>query len=233
MEAASFDAGARATKGSRENDCSAERKCVCRVRLRGIDVHPFVPFKNRRIKPGAIRKQRVVIQRCNSRFQVKTSAHWNRNHFVTVWRYNAGELKDPFGISARGESHKKFSTDAQNVSPFDRAGKLDVCKLAKRRQRGCDGSGFAAAGFRAERKDDRQFIEHQSGIFDKHGVGKFGFSRQRNNAGAKQCEQLFVRMMLLVCDCQINRLARDETEFTAGEGRTDGASDDCKHGHKI
>ena len=147
-----------------------------------------------------------------------------------MWRYNAGELKDPFGVSARGESHKKFSTDAQNVSPFDRAGKLDVCKLAKRRQRGCDGSGFAAARFRAERKDHRQFIQHQRGIFDKHGVGKFGFSGQGNDAGAKRCEQLFVRMMLLVCDSEIDRLSRDETEFAAGERGTDGASDDGKHG---
>jgi hypothetical protein len=40
-------------------------------------------------------------------------------------------------------------------------------------------------------------------------------------------------MMLLVCDSEIDRLARDETKFAAGERRTDGASDDGKHGDKI
>jgi len=42
---------------------------------------------------------------------------------------------------------------------------------------------LAATGIRSQRQDDRQFIENDGGVFDKHGVRKIGLGGKRNNAG--------------------------------------------------
>jgi len=40
-------------------------------------------------------------------------------------------------------------------------------------------------------------------------------------------------VMLLQCDFEINRLARNETKFTVDERRTDSSGDGSKHDKKI
>src|SRR5207302_8078517 len=81
---------------------------------------------------------------------------------------------------------------------------------------------LATASLRSERKDHRQFIENDGGIFDEHGVGKSGFGRKRNNAGAQFAEQLLVIMMLLLGRGQIDGLAVDEGKLAMDDGWADG-----------
>jgi len=163
---------------SRENDVRAERKCVCRVRAPRDRRPPIRTLQNRRIKPGAIRSSVLLSSDVTADFGEDHPAHWNGNHFVTVRRCDAGKLKNSFAVSACGESHKKFFDRAQNVNPLRSCREALTCaSLRKRRQRGCDGSGFAGGGFPCREERRPPFIEHQSGIFDQTWSGKFGFQQ--------------------------------------------------------
>src|SRR6266487_4461391 len=108
----------------------------------------------------------------------------------------------------------------KDVATLKSAGKNDVFELSIFRERLRQRGGFAAAGLRAQRQDHRQFIENNSGIFDKHGIRKIGLGRKRNNAGAETFEKLLIGMMLLPRSGETDRLTIDEGEFTIDNGRT-------------
>src|ERR1041385_568548 len=114
---------------------------------------------------------------------MKATGSGDGEHFVVVRRDDAGKLRDACGVAARGEPDEEFATEAENVAAFGHAGKLDVFEFAKWLEGGGDGRSFAAAAFGAEREDDGEFIEHESRVFDEHGVGKIGLGGQRDDAG--------------------------------------------------
>ena len=89
-----------------------------------------------------------------------------------------------------------------------------------------------AAGFRSERKDYRQFIENDGGIFHKHGVGKVRLGGERNNADTQPFEQLFVSAVLSLGCRQVDGLAVDERKFAMNYSWTDGARDGSKHDNR-
>src|SRR5258707_3082808 len=105
---------------------------------------------------------------------METSGDRNVDHFVAIRGNDAGQLRNSFDVAARSKTNIKFASEAENIAAFDGSGKLDTREWSKRCKRSSDGSGFAAPRFRAERKNDRQFVEHQRGIFHKHGIGQSG-----------------------------------------------------------
>ena len=163
---------------------------------------------------------------------METSGCRNADDLVVVRSNDAGQLRNSCRVAARGETDKKFAAETENVAAFDGTGKFDPKEFAKWGERGGDGCGFAAAGFRAERKNDRQFVQHQGGIFHKHGIGEFGFGGKRNDACTELGKQIFVFVMLSLRDREIDRLARDETKFTISKRGTDRSRDGGKHGEK-
>jgi len=60
MEATRFDACAGAWEGSGKNDGACECQGVGGVRLRGIDIDPFMARERSGVKPGAVGKERVA-----------------------------------------------------------------------------------------------------------------------------------------------------------------------------
>ena len=228
-EAVRFDASARSRERCGEDDRSAKRQRVGGVRLGGIDVDTFIFSKRSGVEPDAVREKRIAAEAGNSGFQMKAASDGNDDDFVAAWSKNGRELADAFGVAALCEADKKFSADAKDIATLKSAGKNDVFELSIFRERLRQRGGFAAAGLRAQRQDHRQFIENNSGIFDKHGIRKIGLGRKRNNAGAETFEKLLIGMMLLPRSGETDRLTIDEGEFTIDNGRTDGACDGSEH----
>src|SRR5258708_3792283 len=180
-----------------------------------------------------IGEKRVVVERRDGRFQVETSGNRNADDFVADRSNDRGQLRNSLGVAARGETDKKFAAEAQNVAAFASARKLNIGEGTEGRKSGGNSCGLAAASVAAEWKDDRQFVKHQGGIFDKHGIGESGFGGKRDDARAELAEKFFVIVMLLLCDRQVDWLARDEAKFTLSERGTDAASDGDQHDEKI
>ena len=229
VEAMRFDASARARERCGEDDRAAKGQRVGGVRLGGIDVDTFIFSERSGVEPGAVREKRIAAEAGNGGFQMKAASDGNDDDFVGVRSKNGRELADAFGVAALREADKKFSADAKDVAALKSPGKNDVLELSKFRERLRKRGGFTAAGLRAQRQDHRQFIENDSGIFDKHGIRKIGLGSKRNKAGAETFEKLLIGMMLLPRSGEINRLAIDEREFTIDNGRTDGACDGSEH----
>src|SRR5579871_4017290 len=78
-------------------------------------------------------------------------------------------------------------------------------------------------------KDHGEFVEHDCGIFDKHGVWKTWFGGQRVDMDAELGEEMFIGSVLCLGFNDVDRLAIDEGEFAIGKGRADGARDGMKH----
>ena len=228
-EAVRFDAGVRARERCGEDDRAAKGQRVGGVRLGGIDVDTAVFSERSGIEPGAVRENRIAAEAGNGGFQMKAASDGNDDDFVGVRSKNGRELADAFGVAALREADKKLSADAKDVAALKSAGKSDVFELSKFREHLRKRGGFTAAGLRAQRQDHRQFIENDSGIFDKHGIRKIGLGGKRNNAGAQVFEKLLIGMMLLPRCHEIDRLTIDEGEFTIDNGRTDGACDGSEH----
>jgi hypothetical protein len=94
---------------------------------------------------------------------------------------------------------EQFPSEAQDVAAFQHARKLGhiaACEKASGRPREMllrDG------GFRCHGKNHCKFAEHESGIFDKHGIRQLRFRAKRNDAGAEVGEKFFVGMVLGLC----------------------------------
>lgn len=233
VEPASLNTGTSRFERGWKNNGIAECERIGSVRLGWIDVHPVVSREKRRIKPGAIGEESVVRESGDGRFEMQTAGHWHADDLVAMRRNNAGQLRDAFGIAASGEANIKFAAETKNVASLDGAGKLDVFEPAKRFECSGDGGGFWAPGFSAERKNNSQFVEHQGGVLDEHGVREIGFGRKRDDARAESAEEILVGVMLCVGFGEIDGLASNETEFALRKCRTDGASNGGKHGERI
>ena len=88
---------------------------------------------------------------------------------------------------------------------------------------------FPAARFGSKRQDDSQFIENDSGIFDKHGIRKIGLSGEGNDAGSKFGEKVFIGVVLLLGNRQADGATVDKGKFTVDDRGTDGARDGGEH----
>src|SRR6266700_7979264 len=224
-----FDASSRARERCGEDDRAAKGQRVGGVGLGGIDVDAFIFSERSGIEPGAVREKRIAAEAGNGGFQMKAASDGNDDDFVGERSKNGRELADAFGVAALREADKKFSADAKDIATLKSARKSDVFELSKFRERLPQSSSFAPARRGAERQDHRQFIENDSGIFDKHGIRKIGLGRKRNKTGAQLFEKLFIGMMLLPRSGEIDRLTITEGEFTIDNGRTDGACDGSEH----
>ncbi len=229
VEATRFDAGAGAGERCGENDSAGEGQGVGGMRLGGINVDPVLAGERRGVKPGAVGEERVAAKRRDGGFEMQTAGDANGADFIVVWRKDGGKLADAFGVAAPGEADENLSVEAQDIAAFESAGERDVFELSKLGERLRERSGFAAARLRAQRQDYRQFIENYGGIFHEHGVGEIGFGRKRDNARAQFAQQVFVGVVLLLGNGQINGLAVDEGKFAVDDGGADGAGDGCEH----
>src|SRR2546427_6078948 len=163
-------------------------------------------------------------------FQMKTAGDRNGDDFVIVRSEDGGKLADAFGVAALGKPDKEPTSDAQNVTTFESAGKRNVFQLSKSGEGLRERRRLASAGFRSERQDHRQFIEDDGGIFNKDGVWEIGFGRKRDNAGAQLAEQLLVSVVLLLGGGQIDGLAVNERKFAIDDGWANGTCDSGEHG---
>ena len=178
---------------------------------------------------GAVGEQCVVAKKGNGGFEVQAAGHRDGDNFVAVGLDDLRELADAFRVAAFGESHKKLAADAKNVPAFERSGKLDVGEFAVLRKLLREQVGFAAAALRAQWQNDREFIEHDSGIFDEHRVGEMGLGGKRDDTGSQFGEEHFIGLMLLPRAGQVNRLAVNKRKLAMDDGWTDGSRDGCKH----
>jgi hypothetical protein len=229
MEAAGFDSTARARERSGEDDGAAKGEGVGGVGFRGIDFNPVVAGERYGFKPGAVRKECVAAEIGDGRFQMETARDRNGDDFVVVRSKNDGKLTKAFGVAARGEAHKELLADMQNVAAFESAGKGNIFELAELRERLGKGCGFAAARFRAERQNHRQFVQDNGRVFDEHGIGKLRFGGKRDDAGAKLFQNFFVGMMLRLRRGQVDRFPINEGKFAIDDGWADSAGDGGEH----
>ena len=229
VEAARFDAGTCVRERCRENDRVREGQGIGGMGLGGINVNPFLAGERRGVKPCAVREERVAAEMGDGRFQMKAAGNGNGDDFIFVRSKNGGELADAFGVAAPGEADKELAADAKDVATFERAGKRNVLEFSKFGERLSERWRLAAAGFRSERQDHRQFIENNGGVFDEHGIGKSGLGGKRNDARTQFAEQLLVSVVLLLGCGQVNGLAIDEGKFAIDDGWADGTCDGCKH----
>src|SRR5438128_10332684 len=158
-------------------------------------------------------------------FQMETAGYGNSDHFITVRLSNLSQLPNSFFIGARRKTSKKLSADSQNVAAFDGSRESDVFYFSKTRNRFCKRSSFPPPRFRPERKNHRKFIEHNRGIFNKHGIRKFGFGRQGDYVCAERGQRVFIRVMLFAGALHVDWNALDEAQLAAGESGAYGTSD--------
>jgi len=229
VEASRFDVGASAGKRGGKNDGFAEGESVCGMRFGGVDINPFERGKRRRIEPGAIGEQRVASKMGDSGFQVKASGDGNADHIVFKWRQDRRKLTNALRVGTLGEADEKFAIDAEHIAAFHYSRQRDVFKLAKFRERLGERGRFETPRSSSERHNNSEFIENDRGVFHKHGIGKVWLCRQRDDAGAKSCEKIFVGVMLLLGYGKVNRIAIDKRQFAIQDGRTDGARDGGEH----
>src|SRR2546422_7954234 len=163
-------------------------------------------------------------------FQMKTAGDRNGDDFVIVGSEDGGKLEDAFGVAALGKPDKEPASDAQNVTTFESAGKRNVFQLSKSGEGLRERRRLAAAGFRSERQNHRQFIENNGGIFNKDGVWEIGFGGKRDNAGAQLAEQSLISVVLLLCGGQINAFAVDEGKLAIDDGWANATCDSGEHG---
>ena len=183
-----LDAGARAGEGCGKNNCVVEGKSIGGVRFGGVDVNPVVGGKGRRIEPRAVGEERVAAERGDGGLEVETAGDGDGDDFVMVRSEDGGELADAIGIAALREADEEFAAAAENVAAFQCAGKRDVFQLAKFGNGLGERRGFWTTRIGAKRKNYREFIEDNGGIFDEHGIGEIGLGGERNNAGTEFCE---------------------------------------------
>jgi len=176
-----------------------------------------------------VSEERVVADVGDCRFEMETSADRNDDHFVFVRSENGSELTDAFAVGAFGKADEKLFADAEDVAAFHSARESDVFEFAEFGEGLSEGSGFGSAGFRAERHDDREFVEDDGRVFDEHGVGEIGFGGEGDQAGAEFFEELFVSVVLLLCFGEVDGIAVDEGEFAVDDRGADGARDGGEH----
>lgn len=92
-----------------------------------------------------------------------------------------------------------------------------------------EGCGLGAARFRAQRKEDGEFVEDDGGIFDEHGIRKIGFRRERDNFGAETFEELFVGVVLGAGFFQVDGAASEESKLAIDDRGADGAGNGGEH----
>src|ERR1700751_524210 len=144
---------------------------------------------------------------------MEATGHGNAEDLVVVWRDDGGELLDAVRVAAGGKSHEQFAAEAEDIAALQHARKLHVLQLAKRLKGGREGWCFAAAACGAQGKSHRELIEHEGGIFDKHGIGQFALGGKRNDASTEVSEEFFVGVVLGLRLAKVDGLARDEAEF--------------------
>ncbi len=188
MKAGGLDAGAGAGEGRGENNCAVEGKSVCSVWFRGIDVDPVIDGKGRWIEPGTVGEERVAAEVGDGRLEVEAAGDGDGDDFVKVRRKDGSELAYAFGVASFGYTDEEFAANAENVAPLERAGECDVFEFAKFGKGLSERRGFWTTRIGAERKNNGEFIEDDSRIFDEHGIGEVGLGGKRNNAGAEFCE---------------------------------------------
>jgi hypothetical protein len=229
LKAAGFQPGSGFRKGSREDYRTGQGERVGGVRLCRIDIDEVVGIERSGIEPQAIGEHGVAAEIGDGGFEMQAASHGNRDDFVFVRSDDLRELSVPFGVAASRQAGEKFAVDAQNVAAFDGAGQLDICELAEWSERLRERRGFRTPRSAAERKNDRQLVENDRGIFDEHGIGQRRLRRQRNHAGSETFERSLVIAVLVPGFLQIDSLALDEAEFAIGKTRADDASNGGEH----
>lgn len=228
-KATGFDTCAGAREGSGENDRAAEGQCIAGVGLSGIDVDPVVGGKRGDIKPGAIREKRVATDVGDGGLEVQAAGYGDGDDFVLVRSEDGSELAKALGVAAPGESDKKFAADAKDVATFEGTGERDVGELSKGSKGFGERGRFGAARRGAQRQDDGQLVEDDSGVFDEHGIRKCRLRGEREDAGTQFFEEHFVGVVLVLRYGKIDGLAIDEGDFAMRHGGTDGARDGGEH----
>src|SRR5258708_27134956 len=76
------------------------------------------------------------------------------------------------------------------------------------------------------------FVEDPAIVLDKHGVGKAGLSRKRNEPRAEFLQKRFVGAVLFLSGGEIDELAVNEGKFAMNDGGADGARHGDKHGDR-
>ena len=184
VEAAGFKAGAGAWERGGEDYCVREGERVGGVRFGRIDVNPFETSKRDGIEPVAIGEECVVADVCDGRFEMETTVDRDDDYFVVVGTEDGSELRDAFAVGAFGEADKKLFVDAEDVAAFHCARQSDVFEFAEFGESLGERRGFRAAGCCTKWHDDREFLEDDGWIFDKHGVGEIGFGGKRDETSA-------------------------------------------------
>jgi len=180
------------------------------MRFAGVDVNPVVGGKGCWIEPRAVGEERIASEEGDRGLEMQAAGHRDGDDFVIVPFEDGGELADAIGIAALRDTDKEFAADAKNIAAFEGTWKRDVLKFAKLGKGWCERRGFRTARGGAQRKDHGEFVQDDSGILDEHGIGKIRLSGKGNDAGAEAFEKLFVDVMLLARDLEVDRLACNE-----------------------
>src|SRR6266404_3140633 len=233
VKATRFQAGARPREGRRENHRLANRQRVRRVRLLGRDIDPFETGERLRVKPSSIRQQRGASDVSNGGFQMQAARHRNADHYVAVWPEDGCKLPNALGIRAVRKPCEQPSPDAQNIASLNLSRQFHASEFAKFRKRLSDGGRFRTPRLGPKRKNDRQFVEDDRGIFDEHRIGKRRLRRKRNDARAALFEKRLVGAMLLLGLGNLDALPDNMGQLAINYAGTDGARNGGEHGRKV
>ena len=210
VETLGFDAGASARERSGKNDCISKGQGIGGVRFGGVDVDPVVAGAGPCIEPRAVGQQSMAAQQGDGGLEVQAGRHPNGDDLVMVRREDGGELANAFGVAAFRGADEKFAADAQNVAALKIAWQSNILKFTKFRNGFGERHGFQTPRFCAERKNDGELIKDDGGILDEHGIGEIWLGGEGHDTSAEFFEKLFVGVMLLARDLEIDRLARDK-----------------------
>src|SRR5260370_26977459 len=106
----------------------------------------------------------------DGRFQMQAASEGNGDDFIVVRGKNGGKLADAFGIAALGEADENFPPDAKDIATLESTRERDVFERSKLGEHLSERRPLAAAGFRSQPQNHRQFIGNDGWGFGGHGV---------------------------------------------------------------
>jgi hypothetical protein len=137
-----------------------------------VDLDKPIALEHRAVDHRRVEQQGALTDLGHRRLEMQATPHRGGNDFVTQRRHQGAQLRHSRLVGAFGPTDPQRASQPQHVATVECGRRLDIQQPAMGFQCRGDRGGLRSPGLGSRPGDNRRFVQHHGGVFDKDRVGQ-------------------------------------------------------------
>ncbi len=202
-------------------DNAAYLNDIGRAGLRRVDGEATAVTELAYVDPTWVDEERVGVDGGHCRLEVQAAGDLGGMNAVAVVGHRVSKLPSRVVVTPGGQADPNVTTDNQDVTTVDGAGRLDVIQWSVLHEGLLDGRSFATTRLGAWSGDDCHLVEYDSYVLDEDRVRQVGFGGQLFHSAPQVCQPGCVGEVLSSSDVDVDRGAFEVGQLAVPNGGAD------------